>query len=136
MAQLPVFVYGTLRHGQVNHPRYLAGRYRELFPAVAARHTMYAQDVPVVCDGAGSVVGEIVFLQPGRYRETLRELDLLEGTAEAGGLGLYRRVVREVLADRPEGTETLRAWIYHATRTTLLRFTESNRLRSGDWLAP
>lgn len=112
---LPVFVYGTLRRGEKNYPRYLRGRTLREVPARVAGTLYLAAEggYPYLLakgDG-GTVVGELMYLDPACYGETLRSLDLLEeydSAAEAESVYLRRRGTVMV-----EGEGPASAWIYY-----------------------
>jgi gamma-glutamylcyclotransferase (GGCT)/AIG2-like uncharacterized protein YtfP len=112
--QLPVFVYGTLRPGEKYYGRYLAGRTQQEIPATASGRLYFvAADggYPYLEKGEGSVRGELVFLKPEGYAETLRRLDELEEynpQDEAHSLYL-RRPATVALADGSQVT----AWVYY-----------------------
>ena len=115
-----VFVYGTLRSGQANHGRVLAGR--PLAPAVLPGHELRLGAWPWVQPAdASSVVGEVVEVDGAK----LAELDLLEGVAS----GLYRR--ERVTVRLAAGGEAA-AWTYVAGAVARPR---DRLVPGGDWLA-
>lgn len=133
---LPVFVYGTLRTGQRNWQRLLAGRTVHEQPATAPNHVMYADGIAFIGDGAGTVVGDLLTLDPARSVALMRDLDQLEGiTDPATGRGLgYCRVQRPVLV----GDTPVRAWLYHGSPATLAAFAAQGDtfvVLDGDWVA-
>jgi gamma-glutamylcyclotransferase (GGCT)/AIG2-like uncharacterized protein YtfP len=112
---LPVFVYGTLRRGEKNYARYLQGRTLREVSATVAGGLYFAAEggYPyLLAEGGGEmVVGELMYLDPVCYGETLRSLDLLEEydcVDEAGSVYLRRRGTVIV-----EGGKTTTAWIYY-----------------------
>lgn len=108
-----VFVYGTLKRGQANHPQ-LGGA---PFAGVATMPGLDLHDLgpfPMAIDGEGRVQGEVYRVDAG----TLSRLDRFEGAPR-----LYRREAR-VLADGR------RAWIYLG-RARQVR--HSPRLPHGIW---
>lgn len=114
-----VFVYGTLRPGQANHARLLAGR--SMAPAVLDGHELRLGEWPWVRPAVGtSVVGEAVAVEPA----LLARLDLLEDVAG----GWYRRERRTVqLADGVPAD----AWVYTAGT---ISGPEDRLVPGGDWL--
>ncbi len=80
LSRLPVFVYGTLRPGEKNFARYLGGRCVRILPATTngALYFVRNEGYPYLTDEAGTVRGDLIFLAPSRYHETLRRLDQLE----------------------------------------------------------
>jgi len=114
-----VFVYGTLRPGQANHGRLLAGR--EMAPAVLDGHELRLGTWPWVQAAAGSsVAGEVVAVEP----DLLDRIDRLEDVVG----GLYRRARVPVrLADGGE----VEAWTYLAGSVAA---TGGRLIPKGDWL--
>jgi gamma-glutamylcyclotransferase (GGCT)/AIG2-like uncharacterized protein YtfP len=134
-AELPFFVYGTLRPGEVNHGLFLRGRTAAEVPARLPGAALY--DGPgypyAVAADAGSVTGELVTAAPGRYAGLVTALDGLE---ECFGPGhprnLYDRVAREVLL--ADGTP-VRAWVYLAAAPLAARLARTGTpIPTGDWL--
>jgi len=112
-AKLPVFVYGTLRRGELNYSRYLAGRTTAELPGTVAGELFFVVDggYPYLSAGTGRVHGELMELELRSYSATLDSLDALEEydpRDEAHSVYLRRRAqVR--LADGSERT----AWVYY-----------------------
>jgi len=110
-----VFVYGTLRRGEVNH-RLLAGARMLGKMATEDIFTMYdLGDYPaVIKNGKSAIVGEIYAISSG----ILAILDELEECPD-----YYQRI----LLNTPIG----RAWIYVLTT---IHDASSSIIESGDWL--
>lgn len=132
--QLPFFVYGTLRPGEVNHDLFLRGRTASEEPAVLPDAALYdGPGYPYAVHRPGTVVvGELITAAPGGYGPLLAALDQLE---EYGGPGrpgnIYDRIARPVL--RPDGT-TVRAWVYLAAPLIASDLWESGtEIPGGDW---
>ncbi len=111
--RLPVFVYGTLRPGEENYPAFLGGRTELILPATIRGRLFYVADggYPYLEAGGGIVRGELIFLAPALYAETLRRLDELEEydpADEARSIYLRRRA-----AVLPNGGEETVAWVYY-----------------------
>ena len=122
-----VFVYGTLRPGQINYPlvrlavlRHVAGRLdgHALHAAVTARYPYAIEDVN------GSITGDLLQLRPGTEADVLTRLDLLEGYNAESDLQVchYIRVRRGVITTaespaEPAGT-SIEAWVYLAGPAT------------------
>ena len=130
--QRPVFVYGTLRTGQSNWERLLAGRTQRVvtgrLPGVVL---LDCGPYPAAVErpGAGAAIGEVVWIPPTAWPEVLAALDHLEGYDPADADRLYERVVRPVqTADGP-----VDCWVYLAGR----RLSASARpvVTGGDWVA-
>lgn len=93
---IPIFVYGTLMKGQVNH-RWL-GNAADPIPATAAGLRMHdGPGFPMVCRGNGVVYGELYWVD----QNTLDRVDRLEGHPH-----YYRRELWAL--DQP----VISAWIY------------------------
>ncbi len=104
---LPLFVFGTLRRGHVNH-HYLDGWYASVTPAwlhgFARLHPLMI--APAV---GGRVDGELYTLDPVRYDATLAGCDELEELVPGTLIGPeYER--RQVDVVTEQGTVT--AWAY------------------------
>ncbi|MEU3773229.1 gamma-glutamylcyclotransferase family protein [Streptomyces sp. NPDC032472] len=134
-AELPFFVYGTLRPGEVNHALFLRGRTAAEEPARLPDALLYdGPGYPYAVQHAGSqIVGELITPAPGAYARLLAELDRLE---EYHGpdrpLNVYDRVRRDAV--RPDGTRTP-AWVYLAAPALAHRLRESGtEIPGGDWL--
>ncbi len=138
MTNKPFFVYGTLRPGQANHARLLAGRTLAEIPATLGGHALYGPGLPYVTVGeeASSVLGDLIFVAPECYAEVLASLDRLEGYRPGVWSSHYERkarVVRYVGTDGVATTAT--AWVYLAGPATRERLHPSERIASGDWLS-
>src|SRR4051794_8323842 len=137
MTQLPIFVYGTLRHGQSNYHRLLAGKTAREQSAVLTDHALHTDIFPYVFDTSdgSSVYGELMFPLPHLYDDVLAHLDELEDYREGDPSSMYlggKRPVYYTDADREP--QTITAWVYHAGPETRREATEQNRIPSGDWL--
>ena len=132
LGQRPVFVYGTLRPGQPNWERLLAGRSERVtagrLPGVVlldCGHYPAAVERP----GGGVAVGEVVWIRPEAWPAVLPALDHLEGYEPNARDPLFHRVVRAV----ETAHETVDCWVYLAGRMRA----ETTRpiVAGGDWLA-
>lgn len=136
MPNHPFFVYGTLRPGQANHARLLAGRSVAEFSASLPGHVLYGPGLPYAAVGeeGAEVVGDVIVVAPGAYRQVLADLDRLEGY-RPGRPSHYERVARPVRWRRPDATvATTLAWVYLAGPVTRERLAPDQRIASGDWL--
>ncbi|MFI5764395.1 gamma-glutamylcyclotransferase family protein [Streptomyces sp. NPDC051563] len=135
--ELPFFVYGTLRPGEVNHDLFLRGRTAAEEPARLPDAALYeGPGYPYAVDRPGSgsaIAGELITPAPGAYGELLAALDLLEEYAGPGHpANIYDRAAREAL--RPDGTP-VRAWVYLAAPPLAHRLARSGTpIPGGDWL--
>jgi len=108
---LPLFTFGTLRRGKQNH-HYLEGSYANWLPATLADFKRgvtshgYATVIPAPGD---RVAGELFFLRPDVYAETMRRCDLLEDIIPGTLSGKYYRRAH-VLVQTASGD--VAAWAY------------------------
>ncbi|MGW2489216.1 gamma-glutamylcyclotransferase family protein [Streptomyces sp. NPDC001606] len=134
-AQLPFFVYGTLRPGEPNHDLFLRGRTAAEGPARLPDTALYdGPGYPYAVDHPGTFVhGALVTARPEAYDALLAALDRLEEYTPGDPRNLYERVTRDAL--RPDGTP-VRAWVYLAAPPVAARLrAEGRRIDSGDWLS-
>ncbi|MET8167502.1 gamma-glutamylcyclotransferase family protein [Streptomyces sp. NPDC005329] len=153
--ELPFFVYGTLRPGEVNHDLLLRGRILREEPARLSGAVLYqGPGYPyAVEEPGGTVAGELVTPLPRVYARLLAELDRLEEYAPGDPRNLYERVEREVAVtggrdgDRDRsgggdgdgavlrgGVPPVHAWVYVAAPAVADRLRARGKLiESGDW---
>jgi gamma-glutamylcyclotransferase (GGCT)/AIG2-like uncharacterized protein YtfP len=108
---LPLFVFGTLRRGESNHDR-LAESYDRWLPATLRdfRRTTAAHGFPGVVPSPGDyVTGELFFITPARFAETLRRCDDLEDIPQGTLVGPYYQRA-QVFVETAEINVT--AWAY------------------------
>jgi gamma-glutamylcyclotransferase (GGCT)/AIG2-like uncharacterized protein YtfP len=132
--RLPVFVYGTLRPGQGNYSRLLAGRIATPVRATLPGHALYGRTLPfpyVVPAPGHTVVGDLVTPLADLYDEVLDDLDWLEGY-RAGPSDASHYVRTRVAVESPAGTET--AWVYLAGTMAARRLRLYDLVDDGDWL--
>jgi gamma-glutamylcyclotransferase (GGCT)/AIG2-like uncharacterized protein YtfP len=128
-AELPLFVYGTLRHGQENY-MLLRGHTVAEIPAVLDRAVMYSlQAFPVITQGDSTVHGELMTLHPQAYWRVLADLDQLEGYNPNDALSFYRRVARYV---RTESGIDVLAWVYMGNERFVIQ-RPNVLVPDGDW---
>ena len=137
---LPFFVYGTLRHGEGNYARLLAGRtVREAHGARLPAHALFSAGYGFVADSDDperTVLGDLVWVEPAAYSAVLATVDRLEGyDPQAPEAGAYRRVVRVAEYHDGDTTPTTEAWVYHGSARLLARLPADAVVPSGDWLA-
>ncbi|MET7984319.1 gamma-glutamylcyclotransferase family protein [Streptomyces sp. NPDC005281] len=133
-AELPFFVYGTLRPGEHNHDLFLRGRTRSEEPGRMRGLVLYeGPGYPYAVDGpGGTVCGEIVTAKPGAYEELLAELDELEEYVPGDARSLYERVARDAV--RADGVTVVRAWVYVAAPPVTARLRAGGApVEDGDW---
>jgi gamma-glutamylcyclotransferase (GGCT)/AIG2-like uncharacterized protein YtfP len=127
--QLPVFVYGTLRPGQKNYPRYLQGRTLREHSATIRGLLYFVPDggYPYLRPGEGTVSGELLELDPESYDETLYELDLLEEyDPQDEERSVYLR--RKTTVTLSQG-EQVTAWAYYWNVAKIT----GEKIESGDF---
>ncbi|MCX4693467.1 gamma-glutamylcyclotransferase family protein [Streptomyces sp. NBC_01408] len=133
--QLPFFVYGTLRPGEVNHDLFLRGRTASEEPGLLPDAALYdGPGYPYAVHRPGpGIVGELITAAPDAYGELLVALDRLEEYEGPGRPGnIYDRMAREVL--RPDGSSVL-AWVYLASPLLARELrTSGAEIPGGDWL--
>jgi gamma-glutamylcyclotransferase (GGCT)/AIG2-like uncharacterized protein YtfP len=111
MTHYPLFVFGTLRRGEANH-HYLAGTFERWLPATLRdfRRFIAGHGFPAIvrCPLA-QVEGELFFIRPELYDQTLRQCDRLEDLPPGQLVGpYYRRML--VRVQTAEGERD--AWAY------------------------
>lgn len=113
----PFFVYGTLKRGQSNYARLLAGQTVSETPAwlpgaaiyTAGPYPFLVRAVDLVPPGS-TVFGELMEVAPAQYQTVLALLDKLEDFVPGRAGNLYERVVITVqTANGP-----CEAWVYVA----------------------
>jgi gamma-glutamylcyclotransferase (GGCT)/AIG2-like uncharacterized protein YtfP len=139
--QLPFFVYGTLRPGEPNYARWLAGQTQTEAPATLAGAALYTEGpypflimAPEVLRPGDVVQGEIVALRPSVYDLVLADLDALEGYVPGREHNLYERIEVEVATS----AGPRRAWVYVAGEETLVQIRAGalRRIAGGSWPEP
>ena len=116
VTQPPLFVFGSLRHGEQGH-HVLAGRYARRLNATLHDFEMRMANhgYPVIFREPDCTVdGELFFLDAACYEQVLAACDAYERIPAGETLGeLYRRLA--VTVSTPEGPYT--AWAYVAPET-------------------
>ncbi|MFE9253623.1 gamma-glutamylcyclotransferase family protein [Streptomyces sp. NPDC006879] len=135
MNELPFFVYGTLRPGQVNHDRYVLGRaVREERACLPGAALYEGPGYPYAVRARASMIaGDLVTAIPAHYGGLLRALDRLEDYHGPGHpQNLYDRSALRVVG--AEGGIVL-AWVYLAAEPLARRLrAEGTLIPGGDWL--
>jgi gamma-glutamylcyclotransferase (GGCT)/AIG2-like uncharacterized protein YtfP len=136
---LPFFVYGTLRPGEANYLRLLAGRTAEETPASLAGAALFTQGPypflltapDLLAPGDELVQGTLIAVPAAQYGAVLAELDALEGYVAGGADNLYERVSCEVAT----AAGPRRAWVYvaGASALALIREGAMRRIAGGVW---
>ncbi|MET8895911.1 gamma-glutamylcyclotransferase family protein [Streptomyces albogriseolus] len=131
---LPFFVYGTLRPGEINHDRFLRGRTTREEPGLLRGAVLYeGPGYPYAVEAPeGEVRGELVTARPQAYEELLALLDRLEEYVPGDPRNLYDRVARPVVREA-DGT-AVRAWVYVAAPAVGARLrARGTRVEGGNW---
>ncbi len=106
--QLPLFVYGTLRHDQENY-MLLRGNTIAEIPATIPQMALYSlRAYPIIVEGESVVHGELMTLHPQVYSRLLADLDQLEGY-RPGKESRFYRMQRPV---RSQSGAAFCAWVY------------------------
>jgi len=126
----PIFVYGTLRHGEHNYSRLLATASNYERRASLKGAAMFAgPGFPYVTRrGVGTVTGDLIWVDDDQT--TLARLDQLEGYRGPDAHNHYDRVLCDVTTDTGE---PVAAWVYFAGDNVELH--RLPPIASGDWLA-
>jgi gamma-glutamylcyclotransferase (GGCT)/AIG2-like uncharacterized protein YtfP len=140
--QLPCFVYGTLKPGERNYQRLLAGRTAGEQPAILAGAALFdAGPYPYLVladqgDGAiihpdETVTGVLIDLPHATYEARMQELDALEEFVPGRSNNHYERVV--VSLQTAEGDR--QGWVYIAGPQPLAAIArgELPRIVGGNW---
>ncbi len=127
--RFPVFVYGTLRPGEKNYPRYLGGRTSRERPGTIRGELYFVRDggYPYVAEGDSIVRGDVMEIDPALYHQTLRALDELEEydpENEAESVYLRRRTAVRL----DDGADVI-AWTYYWNCPQIV----GERVESGDF---
>lgn len=138
--ELPFFVYGTLRPGDVSYRRYLAGRTSAEIPARLRGAALYSPGpfpflttAPDLTTADDCTYGDLIVVRPEAYPTVLTELDRLEDFVAGRANNLYERVAMEVETD--QGKQ--QAWVYLAAERALrlIRQGRMRRVPQNDWMA-
>jgi gamma-glutamylcyclotransferase (GGCT)/AIG2-like uncharacterized protein YtfP len=129
--QYPVFVYGTLRHGQQNYELVRNRTVSELHAHTTTMQLYAVGAFPMIVPGNGIVHGDLLHLQPFMYNELLRTLDHHEGCrVEDDGFSVYQRKLVPVQINATQH-QTL-AWAYVGQPAYL--DADCTHIKSGDWV--
>lgn len=117
-----LFVYGTLRKGEVNHKVLAESACIHEQAVVKGNLFDTGYGYPgLIEDTFDNVYGELYWIS----HSILREVDILEGFIEGRSDNLYERVIRQVITD----TETFEAVVYIYNNTASL----SKKVDFQDW---
>jgi len=133
-----LFVYGTLKPGEMNYADYLAGRTLYEQPAWVVGAVLYtAGPFPYLVLGNGLaqpteyVYGMLLTICPEVYMATLQALDDLEGYQPGAAGNLYERITHTV---QTAGAQVA-AWMYVAglQPLTAIRAGQFHKIPGGNW---
>lgn len=124
----PVFVYGTLRHGEGNYHILRGKTEKEEIALISGAIYPVASygGFPCLMDEEGEVVGELMWIKPELYERTMQALDRLEGYREYDEKNsMY---IRQKVSVMYRGEE-IQAWAYFWNRGK----TGTKKITSGCW---
>jgi gamma-glutamylcyclotransferase (GGCT)/AIG2-like uncharacterized protein YtfP len=134
----PFFVYGTLKPGEPNYARFLAGRTSAEVPASFVGGALYSAGhypclvtAPDLVGPDERVLGALISVDDEGYAAIQAQLDSLEGYVEGGADNFYERLLVTVeAADGPR-----QAWIYviGAAGLARIRAGELPKVPDGNW---
>jgi gamma-glutamylcyclotransferase (GGCT)/AIG2-like uncharacterized protein YtfP len=113
---LPIFVYGTLQQGEVRSNRWPHAP-EKIEPATIRGQIRDLGPYPALIDGDGIVSGELWTIGAGKFDETIRVLDEIEGYGNEDADLYVRKVVDCVTADG----ERKRAYTYYFANPSAIR---------------
>ncbi|MEI8307473.1 MAG: gamma-glutamylcyclotransferase family protein [Chloroflexales bacterium] len=134
----PFFVYGTLKPGEPNYARFLAGRTRGEEAASVIGTALYSAGPypylvaePDLAAPDEQVSGTLISVADDDYAAVLAQLDSLEGYTQGGTNNTYERLL--VTVDTTAGPRL--AWIYVAGTASLARIRAGDlpKLPGGNW---
>ena len=121
-----LFVYGSLKFGEMNHDRIFGGFDIKVTPAWTYGKLYDLGHFPALTDGNNKVYGELIeFDNP----EILKRVDYLEGyRGENNSYNFYDRRETQVFTDKNEVT----AWAYILNKSKIIEF-DGELITSGVW---
>ncbi|NJN16794.1 MAG: gamma-glutamylcyclotransferase [Oscillochloris sp.] len=136
--QLPFFVYGTLKRGEPNYPRYLAGYTISEEPANLPHAALYTAgpypflvQTPDLVAPGDIAYGQIVVVRPHDYNSVIAGLDNLEGYVANGANNLYERIV--VTVETNLGRQEAYVYVAGAETVRAIRVGELWKVAGGNW---
>ncbi len=121
-----LFVYGSLKFGEMNHDRIFGGFDIKVTPAWTYGKLYDLGHFPALTDGNNKVYGELIeFDNP----EILKRVDYLEGyRGENNSYNFYDRRETQVFTDKNE----VIAWAYFLNKSKIIEF-DGELITSGVW---
>lgn len=135
---MPLFVYGTLKPGEANYPRYLAGRSSAVRPASVSGAGLFTEGQypyllidPDTLHASEHVYGALITIRSEVYYQTLIQIDQLEDYNPGNPWSLYERVVHRVQTD----AGLVEAWVYVAgsAARTAIKTGRLVKIAGGIW---
>jgi len=135
---LPFFVYGTLKRGEPNYARYLAGHTVSETPATLPAAALYTAgpypflvQTPELVAPGELVHGTLVTVRPSEYAAVVAHLDDLEGYRPGAEGNLYERIV--VTIQTAAGPQTAYVYIAGAETEQEIRAGVLRKVEGGNW---
>jgi len=121
-----LFVYGSLKFGEINHHRIFAGFDIKITPAWTYGELYDLGYFPALTDGNNKVYGELIEFDE---IEILRKIDYLEGYREESSVfNFYERREIQIFTDK----ETFTAWAYFLNKSKIID-SGGELIASGVW---
>ena len=122
-----LFVYGTLKFGEINHNRIFSGYDIKITPAWTYGKLYDLGYFPALTDGNNKVYGELIeFDNP----EILQRVDYLEGfRGDNHPHNYYERRMVDVFV----GGNKVKAWVYVLSDEQVKRY-DGNIINNGIWM--
>lgn len=130
--QLPFFVYGTLRAGEINATLLRGAFARSRIAKLNGAQMFDLGPYPMIIERElqHQVWGELIEISVDKYQSLVKSLDRLEGVNgndPENPNALYRRLRREVWVEN----EPIEAWVYVGRETIARR---GCIVAGGDWV--
>ena len=127
---LKVFVYGTLKPGEINYQRYCKGKVQSEISAIA-RGILYSLPVgyPAMTEGEGKVRGFILSFNNSKILDSLDRLEGYQANRESSLNEYYRRMVAIY---NLEDEYLDKAWAYFMIPAKVKQY-QGSIIKSGNW---
>jgi len=121
-----LFVYGSLKFGEINHDRIFGSFDIKITPAWTYGELYDLGYFPAMTEGENKVYGELIEFDD---IEILRKIDYLEGYREKNSIfNFYDRKIIQVFTDKNEVT----AWVYFLNESKIID-SDGELITSGIW---
>jgi gamma-glutamylcyclotransferase (GGCT)/AIG2-like uncharacterized protein YtfP len=135
---LPFFVYGTLKRGEPNYARYLAGHTIAEVPATLPAAALYTTgpypflvQTPDLIKADDTAHGTLITIRPAEYATVVGQLDDLEGYRPGAESNLYERIV--ITVQTASGPQEAYVYIAGATTEQEIRAGLLYKVAGGNW---